>query len=407
MTRFTSFAVCLFSALALIVAGGYSLGAALLLLGSTFLLWQRPRLGLNHEDHLLIAVFLAYFVVYAANAAFHADHLREYDAPLRFLLAIPVLLLLLAHPPRASALWGGLAIGAIGAGVFVSWQSLMLGVERPGGTTNPIQFGNISMLMGILCLCGLVWARAQAHRAAWTGFMLLGGLFGILGSQLSASRGGWIALPVCVCVLAIHAARVHGKRYLYGGLLALAALVTVSYEIPHSPLKTRTEMAVREVQSFTDTGNIDTSSGLRIEMWRSAIAMFPQHPWLGWGQQGYMDYKVVLIREGKVIPRIGAYTNAHNEYVDALVKHGIIGLLAQLALYLVPLALFARQLRDPRGAVHPFALAGVSLYTCYFIFGLTTTFLTLNIGVMMLAFLTVILWAALRQQQRAAAPDSR
>jgi hypothetical protein len=30
------------------------------------------------------------------------------------------------------------------------------------------------------------------------------------------------------------------------------------------------------------------------------------------------------------------------------------------------------------------------------VFGLTTTFLTLNIGVMMLAFLTVILWSGLR-----------
>jgi O-antigen ligase len=71
-------------------------------------------------------------------------------------------------------------------------------------------------------------------------------------------------------------------------------------------------------------------------MWRTAIAMVPEHVWFGWGMQGYMKNKVDLIQKGKIMPEIAEYTNVHNEYIDSLVKHGAIGLLALFLLYSVP-----------------------------------------------------------------------
>ena len=94
------------------------------------------------------------------------------------------------------------------------------------------------------------------------------------------------------------------------------------------------------------------------------------------------------------------YTNAHNDYHNALVKRGVIGLAALLALFLVPLTLFTKALRHGPASPQPFALAGVVLCTCYMIFGLTTSSLTLNIGIIMLLFPMVILWSMLRQQER-------
>ena len=96
------------------------------------------------------------------------------------------------------------------------------------------------------------------------------------------------------------------------------------------------------------------------------------------------------------------HTNAHNDYIDSLVKRGIFGLLALLLLFLLPLALFTRALLRSTVEASPFALAGVMLCTCYMIFGLTTTSLTLNIGIIMLVFPMVILWSLLRQQERTA-----
>lgn len=402
MVGYNSFAVFLFSAIALVIASGFSFGAVLLIVGSAALLWKRPKLALKKNDYTLIGVFVLYFVVYTANNIFHADPLREYDAPLRFLLAVPVLLSLLAYPAKPAALWGGLACGAIGAGVFIGWQHEIEGIGRPGGNTNPIQFGNISMLLGIFCLCGLAWAQTRQRRAAWTVLLAVGAILGVYGSILTGSRGGWFALPICAGIVAVHLIGIHRKRYLYAGLLALAALLAALYAAPQSPIRERSELAVQELQDYFKQGKENSSVGERLEMWRSAIAMLPGHVWLGWGKQGYMARKIELIREGKIAPGIAEYTNAHNDYLDALVKRGIGGLLALLALYLAPLLLFARHLKNPDRELHPYALAGVCLSISYILFGLTTTFMTLNIGVMMFAFPTVILWSSMRNQQRAA-----
>ena len=113
-----------------------------------------------------------------------------------------------------------------------------------------------------------------------------------------------------------------------------------------------------------------------------------------------MAAKQTLANEGEMDKMILHHTNAHNDYIDALVKRGLIGLAALLALFFLPLTLFAKALRRGNAASRPFALAGVVLCICYPIFGLTTSSLTLNIGIFMLVFPMVMLWAQLRRQER-------
>lgn len=132
MLGLTSVCVFLFSALALAVNSGYSLGALVLLLASSWLLWKRPLLNLQRRDYLMLGTLLLYFFIFTANMLYHADPARELDMPLRALLAAPVLLLLIAYPPRPEAWWSGVAIGAIGGAALAFWQLTVLNLERPG-----------------------------------------------------------------------------------------------------------------------------------------------------------------------------------------------------------------------------------------------------------------------------------
>ncbi|MGK5079412.1 O-antigen ligase family protein [Janthinobacterium sp. HLX7-2] len=405
MLGLTSVCVFLFSALALAVTSGYSFGAVALLLASTYLLWKRPRLNLQRRDYLLLGTLLLYFGIFTANMLYHADPARELDMPLRALLAVPVLLLLLAYPPRPAAWWSGLAIGAISGAALASWQLLALEMYRPqAATSNAIHYGNVSMLLGMLSLCGLGWTRAQNHRMAWSILLLAGGLAGILGSIISGSRGGWLVLPVGGCLFSYYFSNGRGPRYL-AVLLGLGALLAVSmlaYTLPNSRVPQRVAVAIDDIQQFQDTENVTTSIGQRMEMWRTAWSLSSNDIWLGMGRSGYLAAKQQLANEGKMDKIIKDYTNAHNDYLDALVKRGIIGALALLVLFLVPLTLFFRALRLSAAPARPYALAGVILCSCYMIFGLTTSSLTLNIGIIMLVFPMVILWAMLRQQERIA-----
>ncbi|PMQ16398.1 O-antigen ligase [Janthinobacterium sp. AD80] len=404
MLGLTSVCVFLFSALALAVNSGYSLGALVLLLASSWLLWKRPRLNLQRRDYLMLASLLLYFGIFTANMLYHRDPARELDMPLRALLAVPVLLLLLAYPPRPAAWWGGVAIGAISGAALAFWQFIVLDVERPqAATSNAIHYGNVSMLLGMLSLGGLVWAREQRHRAAWSTLLLAGGLAGILGSVISGSRSGWLALPVCAGIIALHYAKRDGKRYIAITAIAIIALGAVTYSMPDSQIRKRIHAAVEETQNFEHGADLKWSSvGQRLEMWRTALLISRDNLAVGIGRTGYMEAKRILATEGKMNKTVGEYTNAHNDYIDTLVKRGVIGLLALLALFLIPLSLFGRALRHSAPATQPYALAGVVLCACYMIFGLTTTSLTLNIGIIMLVFPMVILWSLLRQQERTA-----
>ena len=99
MIIFTSFAVFLFSAIGLIVPGGLSVGPVLLLIGSAALLRKLDRPKLESGEVALISVLVLYFLVGTLTNLAHAAALREYDSPARFLLVIPVLLLLRVFPP--------------------------------------------------------------------------------------------------------------------------------------------------------------------------------------------------------------------------------------------------------------------------------------------------------------------
>lgn len=403
MLRLTSVCVFLFSALSLCVDSGYSLGAVVLLLSSTCLLWQRPKLGLQRQDWLLIAALLAYCLVFVANMLYHGDPGREFDMPLRALLVVPVLLLLLAYPPRPAAWWSGVAVGAIAGAALALWQFTMQDMPRPqGSTSNAIHYGNASMLLGMLSLAGLEWARAQRRALAWSALLLAGCLAGVFGSVISGSRGGWVALPVCVLIIAVHNARQHGLRYLAVTLSAMAVLVAIAYALPHSPIRERTAIAVTEVEKMNDPANATTSIGQRFEMWRTALLLSSERPLLGIGRNGYLDEKKQLVLEGRMGTTTSDATNAHNDYLDVLVKRGATGLLALFGLFLLPLCLFARALRHGAASGHPFALGGVVLCICYIIFGLTTSSLTLNIGIIMLVFPMAMQWALLRHAQRGA-----
>jgi O-antigen ligase len=400
MTRYTSLAGFLFFAIALIIPSGFSLGAVLLVLGTAVLFKKRTAITLNRQDILLIGAFTLYFTLnIALNLAHHAPG-REYDAPARFVLAIIALLLLRHYPPQPAFIWSGAAIGGIGAGMYALWQVVIIGMGRAEGTTNAIQYGNISLILGIVSLMGMFWAWQQRKHC----ILLLtasGAALGLLSSLLSGSRGSWIALPVCAIIIAAYYANKVPKRLIAYTFSAIVVGLVALYQIPQTGLKLRITEATTEVSGYTTQGNSSTSVGTRLEMWKTGALLIPTHPWIGWGKAAYMEETKRLAAEGTIGLTPSEHSHLHNEYIDTLVKRGVTGLFALLVLYLLPLLLFTRLLKSANKATAPYALTGILLYVSYIMFGLTQAFLTHNNGVMILAFTTMIFWALARHHETA------
>lgn len=403
---YTSLAVFLFGACSLIIPSGYSLGAVLLLLGGLGLLITLRVPRLTRNDAWIVASLVAYAAVTFAEVWWDGQGSRGLDKPSRFILAVPALWWVLRFPPKLTFLWSGLTVGAIAAGTWAGWQKLFEGVERAQGYTHVIQFGNLSMLLGVLCLAGLGWAAVQRHRRGWVCLLLIGAGAGILGSLFSGSRGGWVGFPIVLLVLY----RAYGRNLATSlKVLALSAVLVgalIVYAVPQIGVQGRVHQAFTDVNLYISGENRTSSVGARFEMWRGAAYLIQEKPLLGWGYNGYKQEMGSLAEQGIIHPDIAQYGHAHNEFIDAFAKRGLLGLAALFALYLIPLRLFSKGLSAESLSTRALSTAGVLLPVTYIDFGLSQVFLTHNSGVMMYAFLLAILWGIHSALHRQNTPHS-
>jgi len=396
---FTSSSVFLFSAIALTVSSGYTLGALLLFLGSIPLLIQ-PRFWpeLTSDDKKVLLVLGLFAAVWILEVLLTDQGSRELDKPSRFLMAMGALILLLRFPPKAAFLWSGIALGAIGSGLIASWQTFFLGMVRAEGHTNSIQFGNISMLFGLLCLASIGWCLSQAHhKNKWLMLMGLGFIAGFLGSILSGSRGGWIGLPFTALVLYKSFQPWINKKLLVTLIAASLLLITLIYGVPQTGVQMRIKQAISNIETYQD-GNANTSVGLRFEMWKGATLLFLEKPLTGWSEPGYQAKMNELADQKIITDNARRFGHAHNEYLDVAAKRGIVGLIVLLLMYLWPIRLFLNITQAQDLKIRSYQAAGSLLCVAYIDFSLTQAFLSHNSGVMIFAFMLVILWSITRYE---------
>ena len=396
--------------LALWLPSGYSWGAALLLLCALASAGVWLRRPLARSSWLLLLVMLGMGSLWLLDMGAGSTP-RDFDKPSKYLLALPCLAYALAFPPRLAWLWSGVWLGACGSGAVALYQTSVLHLPRATGYTNAIQYGDLSLLLGLMCAVLLLvdWARWQPwQRLAWAVAMLLG----CLGSLLSGSRGGWLALgvvlPVCALLLA---RRGQWPMLLRSGAVVLAMLAALLL-FKGAEVEQRLDEAHNEAQVYQDQGNADTSIGHRLAHWRLAWQMGLERPLLGWGRSGYTQEKARRVAAGQAPASVLMFTHAHNEAFDLFAKRGLLGVAMLGLFYGVPLWLFwprRQRVLDNAGTldreVLGLCLVGILLPLSYFGFGLTQVFLAHNSGNVFYLFMCLLLHAVLqsREAQRAAA----
>lgn len=385
-----SFAVFLFGALALSLSSGYTYGPVLLLLPALGYMCVRPYPALVARDHYVIAALLIYFLIGVATNLYHHLPSREYDNFSRFLLAVPVLLLLLRFPIKPAFFWCGIAVGAVGAALVAYLDFYVYGESRAGGHNNPIQFGDIAMLFACVLLAGFSWARH--HSTLMISVFVLGIVSGIFASLLSGARGGWLALPFAVGCAYIANGVYKNKTQTLICAFALLGLAAVFYSSQESNfLQMRIQDALSDLHQYTQAQNANTSLGIRFTLWQSGLELVAQRPWLGWGS---VENYVAITGDSRDL--FLHFSHFHNEFLDAFVKRGLMGALALLVLYLLPARAFYLELKQSCAEAKPYAWAGLILVLATFVFGLTQSFFCHASGVMLYAFMLVILWALVR-----------
>lgn len=164
-----------------------------------------------------------------------------------------------------------------------------------------------------------------------------------LGLILSACRAAWVSIVGVVCVFVCVLLKIKFK-YIFTIIVALVALFfTFRHQITDVMERNEQDSSdnfVEHIQSITNIST-DASNLERLNRWSSALRLFEERPFFGWGpgtyQFVYAPYQLSM-NKTIITTNYGDGGNAHSEYIGALAEMGVIG--SFLVILLVGVAIY-------------------------------------------------------------------
>lgn len=366
-------------ALILLVSSGGSAPYHLVALVAIATMFRRypasPR-ALMEEERLAcigFGIFVITILISFVESGMTYDGFRELDVLLRPLWAIPIMYLLIRIRPPEGLLWFGVSLGAVLAGLNAIYEVTAVDQYiRADGATSAVTYGNTSLIMGVISALGIPYFRRLG--AVYTAVPAAALLLGTIGSFLSGSRGGWIAIPALTLLLMWHYWLPAYRRFAIAGVLTLTAVASLAVLLPQTGVKDRIDRAVSHVELYTQNpaAHGHTSEGQRLELWRAAWTMFSEKPIFG-GGIGHNFHRFVneRVAAGDYNEAIAVQTMPHNVFLDVMAMRGIVGLVGLLALWLMLAYVFLAAARNSSMEIRALGTAGLALILGYAIFGLT------------------------------------
>jgi len=342
---------------AVVIGGGGVAGSLVSFLYSSALvlgLW-RLSLGLialpkERAVRLIGVSFLAYFAAEAlatlVNYSGPADLLEGMVANLPF-VAFPILFGRLSLTPRPDVLrwveYGSIG-GAYGVGLFALIEVFIGGYPRAEGLAgNSGPFAVVSAVLFGFCVAIAIYRQDHMRRIA-------GGaaLFAAVALILSGMRSLWPILLLSPLLLVWLLGFVPKAMFTRRTALAAAVAAVVVASLGYSTVQTRVMNLVRDFEKV-DAGNYDNSLGQRIRVWSAAIELIEQKPVFGQGPAHARRalHAAASERGEKEI----TFSHAHNLALNALMRSGIFGLAAVIAMFFVPLWVAGRSKKDEIGQI--------------------------------------------------------
>jgi len=165
-------------------------------------------------------------------------------------------------------------------------------------------------------------------------------VFFIVALVLSYSRAAWISLAVGLVVFILVLLKIKFRWI----LLSLAVFIGLFYAFQNQILdkleKNKQDSSENFVEHIKSIYNIssDASNLERINRWQSAIRMYHERPFWGWGPGTYQFlYAPYQMSKEKTIisTNAGDLGNAHSEYIGPLAESGLLGMLSVFAIFIL------------------------------------------------------------------------
>lgn len=219
--------------------------------------------------------------------------------------------------------------GAVALALWALWQS------ASGGGRAHAHFETPNTLATLLNLVLATLAFRVAHREA-TRPMLMGMVLIAAGLAATLSRGGIIALGAGLALTLVLCPVRPTRSGLLRALVALLIGAVIGCGALLLPRWQSAEPVAEQAQVESVATTLASSVGSRVELYRLALTAAQEHPWRG---AGYLGFQAQLEAHRAEVPSYATENITyfvHNDYLQTLVELGVPGLIALLAVVLVP-----------------------------------------------------------------------
>jgi O-antigen ligase len=287
----------------------------------------KNRINLFKEEQLKIiflvtfTYYLISFIVNTVNGIFIAKYLQT---DLYFLLAVFVAIAITRAKININIVLLGMKIALIllGLGYLFSFQVSNSFISIFAPITTFMTFGSMLNFNKVKLLEKIIGAVA-----------FLAGIVLIIDSGIVVS---WLTFTVLLLVSLIFF--IHKNKIVIFSfvLFFLVAFFAIN---PPDILKHKTGVVYDQIIQWSMGDRINTSVGLRLEMYKSSSEAFEEKPFFGHGYlQGTKE--VAKYADPSVSEIISQFVQLHSEYVTTIIEKGLVGFISLLMLLFVPFYVF-------------------------------------------------------------------
>jgi O-antigen ligase len=311
----------------------YIAAITLVFLSLIVMLTRSDSAPLTGVEKLMITCWLVYPAYTGIDLWFRTGWIWiEFQEPSRFLLVMPIFLMVRKVGLSQQAMMWGVFAGAIVAGSYGLYQKQVLGFSRASGGTSGLiaAFGDISLILGVMCVA--LFQPYWRNSKGWLLIAFLGLSLGIVGSLMSGTKGGWISMPI-LCWLAVDLLEkpTYLKRFMVLSSFILLA-VLVWYYVPF--IEQRVSVIVPAIYEYFVNGKVaDGSAGIRLALWHAATLIFIDNPLFGVGPGTYYIEKLEYINAGLIPSEATEFNGPHSQLFESLFESGIFGPIMVYSIY--------------------------------------------------------------------------
>ncbi|WP_102505141.1 O-antigen ligase family protein [Salinivibrio kushneri] len=378
--QLTSLLCLIYFTTLLITPDSYKYGAILLAVTALIMLpstWQ----SLKTRPAILISGSLVLYFVVTLAFALPGEHYEQLDMPSRVLLAIMIFALLLKYPPELKSVFYGCSIGAALVGVIALYQHYVLDIRAlsTGGFMS-IQVAGMAASLSIFSIFAYIYS-CQHTLPTLKKIAFLGITLGFIATLLSGGRGSWVITPFVALWALVYYRKVFSRRD-YVAMVVSIALIIATALVPalnraglvlsdlaryqqateitappvtaHQPKESAVTVSPKDKNQSSQadttpssqtspvaattpsTPRVGSSSGVRLELWKTALHLFTNNVITGTGYTDFTDKKQALVDKHQVDSIVMRFSRAHNQLLEELQVKGLIGGLTLIVLIAAP-----------------------------------------------------------------------